>query len=383
MPKIKVVLARPTCFLQIMRSHTFIFTVFFLLHVFVEAIAQPTAHDVLGFPSTEPGYSLGVSACYAGRIGDMLVVAGGCNFPEQGKPKKYYAGIYAARVNERVLNWRIVGWLPEEAAYGATVESGDSLIFIGGNNANHALKCVYSIHLNAFGDVAIVNRLADLPCTIDNMACARDGDDVYIVGGNHNDEPSASVMHLSLATAADRKWCEMERLPDGPRVQPVCGALAGQLCVWGGFFANGELSKVYTDGYQLNVKNGEWTHLDAPRSVNGEELTLSGGIAWSIGNKMYAAGGVNRDIFLDAISGRYERISKDVYLIQPIEWYRFNGNLCEFDPACGKWLPTRLCSNKLARAGAQAVVTSKGVFYIGGELKPALRTPHITVLDNY
>lgn len=38
-----------------------------------------------GFPSGEAGYELGVSACYAGFIGDYLVVAGGCNFPEPGE----------------------------------------------------------------------------------------------------------------------------------------------------------------------------------------------------------------------------------------------------------------------------------------------------------
>ena len=40
---------------------------------------------ISGFPSGEAGYDLGVSACYAGFIGDYLIVAGGCNFPEPGK----------------------------------------------------------------------------------------------------------------------------------------------------------------------------------------------------------------------------------------------------------------------------------------------------------
>lgn len=52
---------------------------------------------ISGFPAGEAGYDLGVSACYGGFIGDYMVVAGGCNFPEPGK-KKYYSGIYAARV---------------------------------------------------------------------------------------------------------------------------------------------------------------------------------------------------------------------------------------------------------------------------------------------
>ena len=78
-----------------------------------------------GFPSGEAGYELGVSACYAGFIGDYLVVAGGCNFPEPGK-KKYYSSIYAAKVtgNEETLQWEMIGNLPEPAAYGGVVEIG-------------------------------------------------------------------------------------------------------------------------------------------------------------------------------------------------------------------------------------------------------------------
>lgn len=37
---------------------------------------------ISGFPDGEPGYSLGVSACYAGFINDDLIIAGGCNFPD-------------------------------------------------------------------------------------------------------------------------------------------------------------------------------------------------------------------------------------------------------------------------------------------------------------
>ena len=93
-------------------------------------------------------------------------------------------------------------------------------------------------------------------------------------------------------------------------------------------------------------------------------------------------GGVNKDIFLDAISGRYERVKQSDYLNQPISWYRFSGNLYEYDVVSEAWVKTRFADKGLARAGAQMVVTQKGCFYIGGELKPALRTPQIVVLQD-
>lgn len=353
------------------------------LFLFLSAALSLSAQhvrSVAGFPAAEPGYSLGVSACYAGQIGDYLVVAGGCNFPEAGKPKKYYAGVYAARMDRATLQWRLVGFLPEAAAYGATVTCGDSLLFLGGNNTDHALAAVYSVRLNSVGTDVLINRLADLPATADNMAVALVGNDIFVVGGNQNGKPSADVLRYKLgaSTVSSADF----RIPGAPRVQPVAAAYNDKLYVWGGFYADGEQSKVHTDGYVYDVNAKEWGALSAPCSADGEEMTLSGGIAWADGDHLYATGGVNRTIFLDAISGRYECVKKDDYLKQPIDWYKFSGNLYVFDAVAGQWLTTTFANQALARAGAQAVPTPLGVYYIGGELKPALRTPQIVLVEN-
>ena len=353
------------------------------LFLFLSAALSLSAQhvrSVAGFPAAEPGYSLGVSACYAGQIGDYLVVAGGCNFPEAGKPKKYYAGVYAARMDRATLQWRLVGFLPEAAAYGATVTCGDSLLFLGGNNTDHALAAVYSVRLNSVGTDVLINRLADLPAKADNMAVALVGNDIFVVGGNQNGKPSADVLRYKLG-ASTVSSADL-RIPGAPRVQPVAAAYNDKLYVWGGFYADGEQSKVHTDGYVYDVNAKEWGALSAPCSANGEEMTLSGGIAWADGDHLYATGGVNRTIFLDAISGRYECVKKDDYLKQPIDWYKFSGNLYVFDAVAGQWLTTTFVNQALARAGAQAVPTPLGVYYIGGELKPALRTPQIVIIEN-
>lgn len=355
---------------------------FLSLFLFLSAALSLSAQhvrSVAGFPAAEPGYSLGVSACYAGQIGDYLVVAGGCNFPEAGKPKKYYAGVYAARMDRATLQWRLVGFLPEAAAYGATVACGDSLLFIGGNNTDHALAAVYSVRLDSAGTDVLINRLADLPATADNMAVALVGNDVFVVGGNQNGKPSADVLRYKLG-ASTVSSADL-RIPGAPRVQPVAAAYNDKLYVWGGFYADGEQSKVHTDGYVYDVNAKEWGALSAPHSVDGEEMTLSGGIAWADGDHLYATGGVNRTIFLDAISGRYECVKKDDYLKQSIDWYKFSGNLYVFDAVAGQWLTTTFANQALARAGAQAVPTPLGVYYIGGELKPALRTPEIVLVE--
>ena len=314
---------------------------FLSLFLFLSAALSLSAQhvrSVAGFPAAEPGYSLGVSACYAGQIGDYLVVAGGCNFPEAGKPKKYY-------------------------------------------NTDHALAAVYSGRLNSVGTDVLINRLADLPATADNMAVALVGNDIFVVGGNQNGKPSADVLRYKLGAnsvnqcsntiaqcsnsvnqcsnriaqcsnsvnqGANSTSSADLRIPGAPRVQPVAAAYNDKLYVWGGFYADGEQSKVHTDGYVYDVNAKEWGALSAPCSANGEEMTLSGGIAWADGDHLYATGGVNRTIFLDAISGRYECVKKDDYLKQPIDWYKFSGNLYVFDAVAGQWLTTTFANHRSA-----------------------------------
>ena len=117
--------------------------------------------DVMnGFPDGESGYALGVSGCYAGKLGDFLLMAGGCNFPDkpvsEGGIKHYYKGIYIARVDDSSsLRWVKAGELPMEAAYGATVSLPDRLIFIGGSNSSDRFSSVLSFSFDCMKDSGV------------------------------------------------------------------------------------------------------------------------------------------------------------------------------------------------------------------------------------
>ncbi len=336
--------------------------------------------NVIGFPTDEDGYGLGVSACYAGRIGDCIIMAGGCNFPEPGK-KRYYKGIYAARPDGNRLNWRLVGYLPEAAAYGVTVESGDSLVLAGGCNTNHSLSSALSLHLDTTRWKATLRQLPSLPCTADNTGGTRCGNNIYVVGGLQDGKPSTDTWTAHLSGTLH--WTKIPSLPGTPRVQPACASDGTGVYVWGGFSQDGENSTVHCDGWRYDTSSGKWHPLSAPQSADGQDLTLSGGTATTIksenGEKsvIVCTGGVNKDIFLDAISGRYQLTEKTEYLNHLIDWYRFNGLLLTYDTSTKKWLTPLAHDKRLARAGAQAVVIDDKIYYIGGELKPAVRTPDI------
>lgn len=330
---------------------------------------------IAGFPTTEAGYGLGVSACYAGVIDDHLIMAGGCNFPEPGK-KKYYAGIYAAKVSDTKLNWKLIGELPEPAAYGGVVAKGDSLVFIGGNNTEHSLRTVLSIHINKDGK-AEVHHLPDLPVTADNMAVATANDTLYVFGGNQDGKSSGALWQM----LPNQPWQQIAQVPGDPRVQPVCTAINGGLYIWGGFFANGLQSTVPTEGYRFDISSKSWSVLPAPCDAKGMPLTLTGAtatLAMVNGNlEIFCLGGVCKEIFLDAISGRYQLTEKENYLKHPVEWYHFNPCLLRFDVTQGSWDSHPVSHPAFARAGAQVITHGHSFYYIGGELKPSVRTLEI------
>ena len=331
---------------------------------------------IAGFPSTEAGYDLGVSACYAGVIDDHIIMAGGCNFPEPGK-KKYYAGIYAAKASSEKLDWKLIGFLPEPAAYGGVVARGDSLVFIGGNNAEHSLSSVLSLHLDKEGK-AEIHPLPDLPITADNMALAVASDDaLYVIGGNQDGKASGAVWQMQPGEA----WEKIAEIPGDPRVQPVCQAIDGGLYIWGGFYADGLKSTVPTEGCRYDLANKTWSMLPSPCDAQGTPLTLTGATSIAVNveghPEMICLGGVNKEIFWDAISGTYSLVEKENYLKRPVEWYKFSGNLLRFDVKKGCWQEHPAYHQSLARAGAQVVMSGDTFYYIGGELKPSVRTNEI------
>lgn len=332
-------------------------------------------------PDTDSGYQLGVSACYAATAGGCMLLAGGCNFPDipaaEGGKKRYYKGVYTSPTTSDKLQWTKIGELPEESAYGVSLQYKSSLIIAGGMNEQGVHKKVYI--LTPSKDDCTIKELPPLPCTLDNAAGAVSGDRIYIIGGNIDGKPSPKLFTMDMRKPS-LGWNERSPYPGRGRVQPVCAATDNALCIWGGFTPADSTAEatVYCDGAKYDFSTDTWSTLPAVTDENGTPLTLSGGTALATSDgKIIATGGVNNTIFKDAISGRYNCISKEEYMKQPVEWYKFNSKLLQFCTVTEKW--TTLCNDKkFARAGALLTTDDENIFYIGGELKPGIRTPDIS-----
>ena len=200
----------------------------------------------------------------------------------------------------------------------------------------------------------------------------------YIVGGNVNGIPPSSVYSLNLAKL-DEGWKEEIAVPGNPRVQPVCAAQGGKLYVWGGFSTAGEGREVTlsVDGYVYTPATKEWKQVATPTDETGTAVSLGGGVALPLGgDAILCAGGVNKDIFLQALQGIHK--GKE-YLTRPVEWYQFNRKLLKYDIQKDQWT----CLGDFeqgARAGAAMVSDGSSYYIINGELKPGIRTKDINRL---
>ncbi|MEG1562614.1 MAG: cyclically-permuted mutarotase family protein [Bacteroides sp.] len=370
---------------------------------------QPLAPEVLsiriqkmsGIPDEEAGFSLGVSACYAGIVDNQLLMAGGCNFPEvpvaDGGTKRFYQGIYAANLTaDSTLAWRKIGDLPVPAAYGVTVSIPGGLILVGGMNANGSLSSVYRLLLSKNKKSVTIDTLRSLPYPMDNLAGTLMDNTLYVVGGNVKGKPS-NCLYSYLYTDPRSAWTEEPSFPGDARVQPVCAGQSakGMLYVWGGFapYVEGKSATVSTGGYVYSLAQRTWTPLSAPVGNDFVPVSLGGGCAWTLNDSLIVCtGGVNEKVFLSGLQ-RDELLKKDIaanhmervdsltgagkiYLSHPADWYRFNKKILVYNTLRNVWME-RGQSPALARAGAALVGYDKILYSINGELKPGIRTPEI------
>lgn len=319
----------------------------------------------------DKGYELGVSAMFTGKVDDVLIVAGGCNFPDkpvaEGGKKRFYDGVFAYQLNDSVdCQWERIGSLPKPVAYGAFVEWKNLIICIGGQTSEGATADVFALGLD---NGLTIEPLMSLPCAIDNAYATLLGDVVYVAGGNVDGVPSDAVYALNLA-CQNEGWKLVTTLPDGPRVQPVMVGLDGKLYVMGGFCnKQGETAYVSRTAWSYDVAKEEWLEQAAPSAFVG------GGCAMVLDDcHILCAGGVNADIFERAIRGEFPNPE---YLLHPKEWYRFNNILQCYNVKTGVWH----CMGEypqLARAGAGIVSLTDGFIMVQGEEKPGIRSPQMT-----
>ncbi len=376
--------------------------------VFLPGQAQPPAESVewTSLPTVaevaDTAYAKGVSAAYAGLVGDSIVLAGGCNFPgvaaADGGRKVFYADVFVRPFSDTSGGWTRIGRLPGASAYGVALPTDRGLALVGGSGADGPLASAYELAWSPDGRGLRRNPLPALPRTVDNMSGARVGRRLYVVGGNVGGTPSCRMFSLHLDSLA-AGWREEPPFPGEPRVQPVAVALrrGGETClfVFGGFAVGGAGRDASLSLASLCYVPSarRWEPVATPVDERGEPLSLGGGAAYAVNDTVAVClGGVDKDIFLNAL--RREQRLADArrdgdaaavenlqaagrrYMTMPAADYRFNRRVLRYSAAADRWAVVAQ-ADQAARAGAVLAGRGDTFCWMNGELKPGVRTPAV------
>ena len=342
--------------------------------------------------------SKGVSASYAALLNGNLIVAGGANFPGklgfEGGSKAFYNEVLI--YEKSTAEWKVINNLPSAIAYGVSVPLSDGALWIGGNNDEKSFDTTYYVSITS-KNVVVIKPFVRLPVTMDNFSGCSIGDMVFVAGGVENGKPSNSIYSINIKT--DNEWTKLADFPGIPRVQPVLSSaeINGIIYVYlmGGFFGGDENQKpaMATDILKYDVSSEQW-------SVDGEQIdpetkkpfSLGGATAMTFENRyIICLGGVNHDIFLDAITTQYniaydselsvdEKRDKNLefskfYMTQPVEYYKFNTECRVYDTQTREWSVIDN-TNDAAHAGATLVFEGNQFYVVQGELKPGVRSAY-------
>ncbi|NTS43905.1 galactose oxidase [Flavisolibacter sp. BT320] len=205
----------------------------------------------------------GFAGSFAGVTDDVLIVAGGSNFPNGGTPwnggtKTWYNKIFVMEKPE--AEWTLAGTLPFNLGYGVSVSTNKGLLMIGGSNeAGH----VADVFLVRFRDRKVEQiKMPSLPFALANASGALVGKKVFVAGGLASPSSSSSEKKF-LCLDLDEKnsnWKELPPWPGPSRMLAVAGASGNCFFLFSGTELKNGNRTYLRDAYSFSEAKG-WTQL--------------------------------------------------------------------------------------------------------------------------
>jgi N-acetylneuraminic acid mutarotase len=320
----------------------------------------------------------GFAGSFAGVADDVLIVAGGSNFPGGGNPwnggtKQWYDKIFV--LEKPGADWKQAGALPFPLGYGVSVSTKQGLLLIGGSNPEGHYADVFLLHYRN-GKMEI-ETFPSLPFALANSSGALAGDKVFIAGGLSTPSSSSSEqVFLSFdLKAKDKGWEQLPTWPGASRMLSVAAAYEDCFFLFSGTRLT-EGKRIYLkDAYSYSDKRGwkKLTDLPFPVVAAPSPAVRSGN------NDLFVFGGdTGKDAeqaatlkethpgFSDKII-RYN-IKKDKWSVAG-EIYTNQKNDFIEKPNNSIWAPVT----------TPLVVWHDKIVLAGGEVRPATRTPNVLI----
>ncbi len=215
----------------------------------------------------------GFAGMCAGTCGEIMICAGGTNFPEkpmlEGGAKTWTDRIFTLSPGEN--EWKEAGTLPVPYAYGASAGIREGLLCIGGCGKEGHRKDVYLLNL-AKGTVT-THPFPSLPIALAYTAAAVLDGKVYLTGGceRPGEQDCTNRVFMLDTRRTEQGWLEQAPLPGRGRFLHQMAATDGALYVLGGIGLREQdgqqVRELLKEAWSYTPEHG-WTRLpDMPYAI--------------------------------------------------------------------------------------------------------------------
>ena len=335
--------------------------------------------------------SPGVAGPVTGLNNNVLLVAGGANFPDAmpwlGGRKKYYdEGFVFKKQNDSLIPFKNFQ-LPFPMGYTANCSAPAGIVAAGGENENGISNKVLLLVWDAQKASVDIYPLPDLPLALTNAAIVCNENIIYLAGGETKEEVSNRFFSLDLENVS-AGWKELPSL-----AQPVSHAVmvvqsgGHHNCIYliGGRKKNtGGTSDLYATVYQFDPVNNQWQQkkplpyaLSAGTGVaTGENgILIFGG---DRGKTFHKTELLIAEIAAQKDEARKQQLNEEKAALQASH-PGFSKEVLLYNTKKDKWTKAD-CIPFETPVTTTAVKWNGDVFIPSGEIKAGVRTPGILLV---
>lgn len=332
---------------------------------------------------------LGLSGPVSGVHHNVLLVAGGCNFPDSmpwlGGKKTYYDGLYVFdKKNGKVHLHPQTYKLPLPIAYAACCSTSQGVVYAGGENENGISNKVVLLQWDPPAENVITRNLPDLPVAVTNAAATAIGNTIYVAGGETAIAVSDQFYSLDLGNIATG-WKQLPAIP-----KPVSHAVLSEQsngdhpCIYlaGGRRKNSNgISDFYSSLFEFDLRKNAWTEkkslpykLSAGTGIaaNSNYIVMFGGDKGTTFHKV--------EMLIAAVNREKDETKKQELILQKNKLQQehpgFSREVLLYNTLTGSWeiighIPFD------TPVTTTAVKWGNDIFVPGGEIKAGVRTSKI------
>lgn len=172
--------------------------------------------NVASLPKTmDSANSIGYAGMISGFSNDIILVAGGANFPNkmpwEGGVKKFYDYLYLYKKGKDQINFINLQYkLPHPLAYATSYSYNNQIFIIGGENENGFSNKAFFIKI--INEKVEFFNLPDLPFKVSNAMVTIKDDHIYVLGGESSNKTLNQFICLDLLNK-EKGWQQLGNLP--------------------------------------------------------------------------------------------------------------------------------------------------------------------------